>query len=142
ETVGDERRRLQSVAGDEQDDAVVLTQLAAANGLAQRTERGRRCGLAEDARRLGEKLDVLRDLVFRDDVDPSPRLPRSGDGEIAVRRASDRDRARDRVRPYRLDAAPVGKGGRHRSAPLRLAADDARPLTLDEPELEQLAEAA
>src|SRR5579872_6954473 len=62
ETVGDERRRLQSVAGDEQDHAVLLAELAAANGLSQCTQRGGGRGLAEDACRLGEQLDVLRDV--------------------------------------------------------------------------------
>ena len=66
---------------------------------------------------------------------------RGGDSEIAVGRRSDRDRARDRVRVHRLHLGAVGECPRDRRAAFGLAADDARPRALDEPELEQLAEA-
>src|SRR5205807_186745 len=53
ETVGDERRRLQAVTGDEEHDAILLAELATTDGLTQRTQCGRGCGLAEDTRGLG-----------------------------------------------------------------------------------------
>src|SRR5579864_5817506 len=140
QTVGDERRRLETVTRDEQHDTVVLAELALANGLAECAQRGRGRGLAEDARRLGEKLDVLGNVLLGDGMDRTAGGDCAGNGEVAVGRATDRDRARDRVRPHRLHARAVGERGRNRRAALGLAADQTRPRSLDEPELEQLAE--
>src|SRR3954454_5732616 len=53
--VCDEPRRLEAVAGDEQHDAVALSELSVLDCRSQRTERDRRRRLAEDTRRLREE---------------------------------------------------------------------------------------
>ena len=138
---GDEAGRLQPVAGDDQDDAIALADLAATHRFAQRAERdgGRR--LAEHAGRLREQRDVLDDLVLGDRMDRAAGRARRRDGELAVGGTADRERARDRVRPHRLHLRVVGERRRDRRAAFRLPADQARRRALDEAELEQLAEA-
>src|SRR3954469_14732651 len=57
--VCDEARRLEAVAGDEQHDAVALSELPALDCGAQRTNRDRGRRLAEDTGRLREERDVV-----------------------------------------------------------------------------------
>src|SRR5437870_11840377 len=66
EPVGGRPRRLQPVAGDEQDDAVACAKLASTHGGPQSAERHTGSGLAEDAARLCEQRHVRADLVLGD----------------------------------------------------------------------------
>src|SRR5690242_892885 len=68
EPVGDECRSLETVARNEQHDAVLVPDFAAANSFSERTERNRRRRLAEHTSRLGEEFDVLRNLRFSNAV--------------------------------------------------------------------------
>ena len=113
-----------------------------AHRLAQRAERDRRRRLAEHAGRLGEQRDVLADLVLGDGVDRAARRARGGDRELPVGGAADRERARDRARPHRphLRAARRTRS-RPASSPRPGRRSAAATFAVDEPELEQLAEA-
>jgi len=63
ETIGHGPRRLQAVAGDEEDDALVLPDLPGGHRLAERAEGHARCGLPEHSRRLGEQRHALADRL-------------------------------------------------------------------------------
>ena len=119
----DRRERLQAVAGDEEHNAVVAADLARLDRRPERPERHAGGGLSEDARGPREKRHVLADRVLGHGVDGAAGLARGRDGEVAVGRVADRERAGDRVGPNRGYRLPLAERGRDRLAALCLAAD-------------------
>ena len=126
EAPGDRIGRLQAVDPDEEDDAVRLVDLAARDRLAEGAERDAGGRFAEDARRLGEERQLLAHVVLRDRVDRAAGASRGRDGEVAVGRVSDRERARDRARADGRDAPALREGPRDGRASFRPAEEPGR----------------
>jgi hypothetical protein len=109
EAIGDWPRRLQAVAGDEEDDPVVGAHLTPPDRLAERAERHAGRGFAEDTGRFREQCHVLPDLVLGHSVDRAAGLARCRDRRVAVGGTADRERAGDRVGPHRFHGAVLCK---------------------------------
>src|SRR5439155_17522950 len=122
------------------DDPVVSTEVAALDRRSKSPERDSGGGFPEDSRRRGEERHVWADLLLRYGVDRSRARTGRLDGEVAVGRAPDRQRARERRGPDRRDTPPLGERRGNRREALGLAAEQARGPAVDEAELEQLAE--
>ena len=134
--------RLQALAGDVEDHALVGTDVAALGQLAQH-RRGHAAGrLGEDSGRLGEQLDALDDLLVGDRVDRPAGAAGDVEREHAVGRIADRERLGDRLGPHR-PADLVARRERlgHRAAALGLGAVEGRQRALDQAEVEPLLEA-
>ena len=71
--------RLQALAGDVDDDALVGRDVAALGELGQDADRDAAGGLGEDAGRLGEQPDPGADLVIGHGSRSSPRSARQAD---------------------------------------------------------------
>ena len=91
--------------------------------------------------RLGQQDHVRADLVLGHRVDRAAGGARCGHRVVAVCRVADRERARGRLRTDRGHRPLLAVGGGDRIASLRLGADQPRRRSLDQTQLEELAEA-
>ncbi len=115
ERVADGVDRLEAVAGDDEDHALVRPDVAALGQLRERRGGHTTGRLGEDARRLGEQTDTGTDLVVGHRVDTAVGAARQFDGVRAVRRVADGQRLGDGVgldRPADVMSGGVGLGDR------------------------------
>ena len=91
--------------------------------------------------RLGEQGHVRADLVLGHRVDRAAGGARRGHRVVAVGGVPDRERAGDRLRTDRRHRPLLAEGGGDGLAALRLGADQPRRRSLDQSELDELAEA-
>src|ERR1700730_14357037 len=133
--------RLQPFAGDHQDDPLAVADIAPFGELCEDSGRHTPGGLGEDSSRLGEQADSVADLVVRDRVHGAARFARQLQRIDAVGGVADREALGDRVRPLRLaDLPTLLERCRHRVATLRLGAVEGRQISLDQTNLEPLAQ--
>src|SRR5215213_3281106 len=135
--------RLQTLAGDVDDDPLARGELAAFGQLAQDPDGDAASGLGEDPGRLSQQFDPVADLLVADRVDAAAGAARVLDRVGPVGGVADRQAFGDRLRPLRLADFPAfGEGSCDRAASLGLGAVEDRLLAADKPEVEPLLEAA
>ena len=139
----DRLERLQPVAGDVDDDALVGADHAVGRELLQRRDRHAARGLGEDPLGAGEQPHPVDDLVVGDRREAAAARAHRVEREVAVGRVADRERLGDRVGLHRPDRVGLlDERGRDRRAPERLRARHAHVrLLVEQADLVQLLEA-